>query len=75
MFGTFQTEQERPMYGLTKNMDTFNPVVVALKTWSELFKAAMKCGSYKNAINYFIRPPGWSHDGSTKTVRQLRNEN
>jgi hypothetical protein len=21
-----------------------------------------------------IQPPGWSHDGSTKTVRQLRKE-
>lgn len=75
IFGTFQPEQEKPNYGLTKNMDSFNPVVVALKTWSELFKAAMKSGSYKDAINYFIRPPGWSHDGSSKTVRQMRNEN
>jgi sterol desaturase/sphingolipid hydroxylase (fatty acid hydroxylase superfamily) len=72
MFGTFQPEEERPTYGLTKNINSFNPVVVALKTWSELFKAAMKSGSFKNAINYFIQPPGWSHDGSTRTVRQMK---
>ena len=73
MFGSFQAEEERPTYGLTKNISSFNPIIVALKTWGELFKAAIHCGSLKNAINYFIRPPGWSHDGSTKTVRQMRN--
>ena len=73
MFGSFQPEEERPTYGLTKNISSFNPIVVALKTWGELFKAAVHSGSFKQAINYFIQPPGWSHDGSTKTVRQIRN--
>ena len=72
MFGSFQPEEEKPTYGLTKNINSFNPVVVALKTWGELFKAAIYSGSFKNAINYFIQPPGWSHDGSTKTVREMR---
>jgi len=73
MFGSFQPEEERPTYGLTKNINSFNPVVVALKTWGELFRSAIHSGSIKNAINYFIQPPGWSHDGSTKTVREMRN--
>ena len=73
MFGSFQPEEERPTYGLTKNISSFNPIVVALKTWGDLFKAAMHSGSFKHAINYFIQPPGWSHDGSTKTVRQVRS--
>jgi len=72
LFGSFQPEQERPTYGLTKNISSFNPIVVALKTWRELFKAAIHSGSFMNAINYFIQPPGWSHDGSTKTVKQMR---
>jgi len=74
LFGTFQPEEERPTYGLTKNIQSFNPVVVALKTWRELFDTAMRSGSVKNAINYFTRPPGWSHDGSTKTAKQMRKE-
>jgi len=73
MFGSFQPEEERPTYGLTKNISSFNPIVVALKTWGDLFKAATHSGSFKHAINYFIQPPGWSHDGSTKTVRQVRS--
>lgn len=29
MFGTFQPEEEKPVYGLTKNVNTFNPVKIA----------------------------------------------
>ncbi len=72
MFGTFKKEEQRPVYGLTTNIGSFNPVIVALKTWGILFKKASRSGSFKNAINYFIRPPGWSHDGSSKTTKQLR---
>jgi len=74
MFGTFKAEEERPTYGLTNNIKSFNPVVVALKTWGSLFSKAAHAGSFKNAINYFIQPPGWSHDGSTKTAKQMRRE-
>jgi sterol desaturase/sphingolipid hydroxylase (fatty acid hydroxylase superfamily) len=40
IFGSFQPEEERPVYGLTKNINSFNPVVIALKTWGELFNKA-----------------------------------
>ena len=72
MFGTFKKEEQRPVYGLTTNIGSFNPVIVAFKTWAVLFKKASRSGSFKNAINYFVRPPGWSHDGSSKTTKQLR---
>ncbi|MER3471147.1 MAG: C-5 sterol desaturase [Chitinophagaceae bacterium] len=75
LFRSFQPEEERPTYGLTKNISSNNPIVIALKTWRELIKTATHSGSLKNAFNYFIQPPGWSHDRSTKTVRQMRSEN
>jgi len=74
IFGSFQPEEERPVYGLTKNINSFNPFVIAFATWAELFKKAFRSGSFKNAINYFLQPPGWSHDGSTKTVRQMMRD-
>jgi sterol desaturase/sphingolipid hydroxylase (fatty acid hydroxylase superfamily) len=75
MFGTFKKEEQRPVYGLTRNIGSFNPVVVAFKTWGDLFKKAKESGSLKNAVNYFIQAPGWSHDGSTKTAKQMVQEN
>jgi sterol desaturase/sphingolipid hydroxylase (fatty acid hydroxylase superfamily) len=74
IFGSFKKEEERPHYGLTKNIESFNPAVVAFKTWGDLFKKAFSSGSIKKSINYFLQPPGWSHDGSTKTTRQMIRE-
>jgi sterol desaturase/sphingolipid hydroxylase (fatty acid hydroxylase superfamily) len=74
IFGSFKPEEERPVYGLTNNIGSFNPFTVAFKTWWQLFRKAWSSGSLKHGINYFIQPPGWSHDGSTKTVRQMRRE-
>ncbi|HTQ29106.1 MAG TPA: sterol desaturase family protein [Puia sp.] len=71
IFGSFQPENERPVYGLTKNIGSFNPFTVAFKTWSQLFKKAFHSGSLKNGLNYFLKPPGWSHDGSSQTTREL----
>lgn len=74
IFGSFKPEEERPVYGLTNNIGSFNPFTVAFKTWGQLFRKAWSSGSLKHGINYFIQPPGWSHDGSTKTVRQMRRQ-
>ena len=74
IFGSFQPEEERPVYGLTRNINSFNPFVIAFATWAELFKKAYRAWSFRNAINYFVQPPGWSHDGSSKTVRQMMRD-
>jgi len=74
IFGTFQKEEERPEYGLTKNIESFNPFIVALVTWRDLFKTACSSGSLMNGLRVLLSPPGWSKDGSTKTARQLRKE-
>lgn len=74
LFGTFQPEEERPTYGLTKNIDTYNPVFIAFKEWGDMFTQAWKSGSARNYLNYLWRPPGWRHDGSGKTVREMRKE-
>ena len=74
LFGTFQGEEERPVYGLTKNIATFNPVRIAFKEWGDMFRQAWHSGSVRQGIHYLLRPPGWSHDGSSKTVAEMKNE-
>jgi sterol desaturase/sphingolipid hydroxylase (fatty acid hydroxylase superfamily) len=74
LFGSFQPEEERPTYELTKNILSYNPFVLALKTWSDLFRLAVHSGSVENALNYFIQPPGWSHDGSSLTAKEMRKQ-
>jgi hypothetical protein len=74
LFGTFQPEEERPGYGLSKNIVSFHPFTVAFKTRGELLQAARRSGSIKNGIRYFLKPLGWSHDGSSKTVQEMRKK-
>ena len=70
IFGTFKAEEERPKYGLTKNISSHNPLIIAFKEWGDMFGRAYKSRSVK----YFFRPPGWSHDGSSKTTREMVEE-
>lgn len=72
MFGTFQPEEERPVFGLTRNIHTYNPLRIATHEWAEIGKDLRKAPTWRDAWYYLFAPPGWSHDGSRKTTRELR---
>ncbi len=74
LFGTYQTEEEAPRYGLTTNLKTYHPLKVIFSEWLKIFKDVAKPGPLSQKLNYIVMPPGWSHDGSTKTSNQLREE-
>ena len=74
LFGTFQEEEERPTYGLTKNIHTYNPVRIAFHEWADIWRDVRRPLSWKERLGYLFGPPGWSHDGSRKTTEQLRAE-
>ena len=73
MFGTFEPERNRPTYGLTTNINSHNPVRIAFHEWTAIGQDIRRAGSIRNALGYIFGPPGWSHDGSRKTTRQLRS--
>lgn len=75
MFGTFAEEKETVRYGLTKNLEKpYHPVKTVFHEWVEIFRDLRKPSSLKAKFMYVFGPPGWSHDGSRKTSRQLRAE-
>lgn len=75
MFGTFIEEDECPIYGLTKNLNSFNPVKIAFHEWQAMLRDASQTGlSLWERLGYVFGPPGWSHNGSRKTTAQLRAE-
>ena len=73
LFGTFQEEDEKPEYGLTSSLGTYNPLKVVFNEWGKIVKDLSKPGPIKQKINYLIQAPGWSHDGSSKTSKELRS--
>lgn len=77
LFETFQEElkDEKVIYGLVSNINTYNPIKVAFIEWFYMFKDTLKHRiSFKNRINYLLKPPGWKHDGSGILSDDLRNE-
>ncbi|MBS1639881.1 MAG: sterol desaturase family protein [Bacteroidetes bacterium] len=80
MFGTFQKElseeEYQPIhYGLTKNIEKPNAVNIVFHEWNAIVKDILQPNlSFKQKIKYIFGPPGWSHNGSRKTSKELRKE-
>lgn len=77
LFGTFQPElkEEKVVYGLVKNIHSYNPIKIAFIEWFNMFKDAFTGKkTLKNRLLYFIKPPGWTHDGTGKVSNDLRTD-
>lgn len=74
IFGTFRPELDnvKVRYGLTKNLGSFHPVKVVFHEWKAISNDVKKSNKLKDKLMYIFGPPGWSHDGSTSTSKQLR---
>ena len=74
LFGTFEAEDEKEkvVYGLTENIKTYHPLKMVFHEWINIGKDLRKPSSIHAKFMYVFGPPGWSHDGSKKTARQLR---
>lgn len=75
-FGTFseEKENEKPVYGLTSNIETYNPFLVATHEYSAIIKDVMRAKSWKDKLKYIFYSPGWSHDGKDLRAKTLRKE-
>lgn len=59
IFGSFEPEGERVRYGLTKNINTFNPVKVAFHEWADIAKDVSAASDWRERAGYVFGPPGW----------------
>ena len=77
MFGTFQKElaSDPIKYGLTKPVkNPDNPITIIFHEWQNIAADIKKKTPFITKIKYMLMPPGWSHDGSSKTASELRKE-
>ncbi len=82
IFGTFQAEEDETTYeklkfGITTPLEDKGPVNVIFHEWKEIYKdffIRKKNLPLLIRLKYVFMPPGWSHDGSTKTSDQLQAE-
>lgn len=77
LFKTFQPElkQEKVVYGLTVNIKTYNPIKIAFLEWVAMLKDVVsEKKSLISRLQYFIKPPGWRHDGTGTVSDDLRKQ-
>src|SRR5207248_2143443 len=73
VFGTYKEEEEKPAYGLTTNLSSQKVQNIMWNYWRYLLRRVLSCRSLIVGIKYLFASPGWSHDGSTVTVKQMRS--
>jgi sterol desaturase/sphingolipid hydroxylase (fatty acid hydroxylase superfamily) len=59
LFGTFEPEGERVTYGLTKNIDSFNPLRVATHEFAAIWHDVRHAQSWPARLGHTFRGPGW----------------
>lgn len=59
MFGTFQPEEEKPTYGITKPINSWNPVFANVSHYVEMGKDLKRIPSWTDRVRYLFKKPGW----------------
>ena len=70
LFGTFQPEKEEVIYGLTKNIDSFNVGTIATHEFQSILRDVASATTWRERISYVVRGPGWAD----RHRRQLAEE-
>jgi sterol desaturase/sphingolipid hydroxylase (fatty acid hydroxylase superfamily) len=60
MFGTFEPEGEPVVYGLTKNIHTFNVGRIAFHEYAAIGRDARRAGRLRDKLGHVVGPPGWT---------------
>ena len=69
MFGTFTPERQRPTYGLTKPVDSYNLIRLQYGDYARIVREVKTADSWRDRLGYLFGPPGWEPTaGSPATV-------
>lgn len=74
LFGTYQREEETPIYGLKRDYDSVNPLSVWFSEWPGLFADLGKSRSFGESFMYLFGRPGWQPKSKRETPELLEAE-
>ena len=60
LFGSFEPESEQVVYGLTKNIKSFNPWRVATHEYAEILRDVARSDNWRDRLSFVLRGPGWA---------------
>jgi sterol desaturase/sphingolipid hydroxylase (fatty acid hydroxylase superfamily) len=61
LFGTFEEEDEKVVYGLTKNIESYNPVTIAGHEWVDMAENVASAQTWRERWSFLLRRPGWAY--------------
>ena len=75
LFGTYQREEEKPTYGITKPLNSWNPVWANFDHY-QFMLSEMKFMKLPDMIKYLVKKPGWRPDsmGGARKVQAVDKE-
>jgi sterol desaturase/sphingolipid hydroxylase (fatty acid hydroxylase superfamily) len=59
LFGTFEPEVRRIKYGLTKNINTYNPLRIAYHEFVDIGRDVRRATGWRNKLGHVFGRPGW----------------
>jgi sterol desaturase/sphingolipid hydroxylase (fatty acid hydroxylase superfamily) len=65
LFRSFEPEGERVIYGLTKNLTTYNPFRVAFHEYAVILSDVGRATRWRDRVRHLTHGPGWSPERAT----------
>ncbi len=62
LFGTFEREEEPVVYGLTKNLGSYNPERIATHEYRDIVRDVARSETWGDRLSYVLRGPGWAYE-------------
>ncbi|MFO0947414.1 MAG: sterol desaturase family protein [Planctomycetota bacterium] len=63
MFGTFQEEEEEPVYGIVRPLASWNPLWANVHEYVEIYETAKAAPFWFDKVKIWFMPPGWTPRG------------
>jgi sterol desaturase/sphingolipid hydroxylase (fatty acid hydroxylase superfamily) len=75
LFGTFQAEEEQTLYGITKPINSYNPITLNFHEWKDMSVDVIKSRSFKEAYAMLFTSPSKLEAVKTEFNSAYLNEN
>lgn len=59
LFGTYQTEIEKPLYGITTPLESSNPLIINFQEFRSIYKDIIQAESASHKVRYALGRNGW----------------
>ena len=73
LFGTYEKENEKIIFGLTKNINSINPFIVNFNAYFPIFADLKKCRNIKSIFKCVLGPPSEEIQSKPLSPRKKQN--